>query len=271
MTIIKADEFNRVCRLGGLVQVGKPNIWATERKEEGIELNIQGKILTFSFKDGERNFDAVIQDKRILSVLGAFEKEINGETKQDPAKETKQEPKEEAKPQGSANEKKNEVHETKEENTETTKTQIICMPGTLTAGLIQKWAALPISERLIMLQNTDPSQVEERKGRAGQKYKYVSISYMIKAANMAFGFAWSVRVISWIETPTEIICNVELKAEINGQPIIKAAAGQKDIAFKKDTKDFLCKGDDYKAAQADAIKKALSLFGIAQDVYSGEL
>lgn len=258
--MIKTDEFNRVCRLAGLMQAGKENLWTTEKKEEGIELNAQNKILTFSYKDGERNHDAAIQDVRINNVLGAFEKEL------------------EEQKTGKKEETKGEVHKNKEktkEINEVEKPRIIgntgIMPDILTKSLYEKWQGLSISERLIMLQNTDPSQIEKRKGRAGKEYKYVSISYMIKAANMAFGFAWSVKITSWIETATEIICNIELTADVNGTTITKSATGQKDIAVRQNTNEILCKGDDYKSAQADAIKKALSLFGIAQDVYFGEV
>lgn len=251
--IIKEGDFNRVCRLAGLMQTGKQNTWTTEKKEEGIEL-VQNKILTFSFKDGERNHDAVITNQRILDVLGAFETEI------------------EEQKTGKKKEVKDGVHENKkEEKAVENADKRGIMPDTLTKTLFDKWQSLSIPERLIMLQNTDPSQIEVRKGRAGQNYKYVSISYMIKAANMAFGFAWSVKVVSWGVSETEIICNIELTTEIDGKIITKSATGQKDVTFKKDSKEVLCKGDDYKSAQADAIKKALSLFGIAQDVYSGEV
>ena len=251
--MIEVDEFNRVCRLAGLMRIKDLNKWTTEKKEEGIELNIQNKIRTFTYKDGECDFDAIISDHRIQNVLGAFEKEI------------------EEQKTGKKEDKKDEIHETKKEEEKAVEKveKPGIMPELLTKSLYEKWQGRSISERLIMLQKTDPSQIEERKGRTGQKYKYVSISYMIKAANMAFGFAWSVRVVSWIETATEIICNIELIAEIDGKSITKAATGQKDIAFRQNSKEVLCKGDDYKSAESDAIKKALSLFGVAQDVYSG--
>lgn len=244
---IKPDEFQRVCRLAKLVEAAnsKTFMFKTLDQKEGIELD-KGRIITFQIKNpgtpsAEKITGQPIESKDILAVIGAFE------------------------------EKPKEVKQDKEVFNKDGSGLIGIMPPELTKELIQKWKKLPVSERLIMLQNTDPNQIEERKGRAGQTYKYVPISYMIKAANMAFGFAWSIKVVSWIESATEIICNVELTAEVSGKLITKAATGQKDFAFKKDSKDFLCKGDDYKAAQADAIKKALSLFGIAQDVYSGDV
>lgn len=246
--MINIDEFNRVCRLAGLMQVGKQNTWTTEKKEEGIEL-VQNKICSFAFKDGERNYDVVIIDQKIHNVLGAFEKEI------------------EEQKTGKKVEVKNEIHETTDEIKGVEKTEKAgIIPENLTKKLFEKWQGLSVFDRLIMLQNIDGSQIEMRTGRDGQEYRYVPISYMIRSANIAFGYAWSVRVMSWTETETEIICNIELMADLNGKIIIKAATGHKYIALQPNTKEVLCKGADYNSAQDDAIKNALHLFGIAQDV-----
>ena len=145
------------------------------------------------------------------------------------------------------------------------------MPESLTKALFDKWQNMPVPERLIMLQHTDQRYVEERPGRGGQKYKYVTGSYMIMCANMAFGFSWSSNVQQWERTDKEVICMGYIEAKINGELIRKYSIGQKDIAFKKDSKEVLCLGDDYKAAEMDMIKKALSFFGIAKDVYGGEV
>lgn len=122
-----------------------------------------------------------------------------------------------------------------------------------------------------MLQTTDSRYIKERPGRAGQKYSYVEGNYMVMCANMAFGFSWSSQVQQWERTESEIICMGYVEAEINGKMISKYAIGQKDIAVRKDSKIPLCLGDDYKAAEMDMIKKALSFFGIAKDVYSGDV
>jgi len=68
---IDVNEFDRRVQVRS-THAGKGlNTWTTERKDEGIEL-INNKILTFTYKDGERNHDGIITDQRILSVLGAF-------------------------------------------------------------------------------------------------------------------------------------------------------------------------------------------------------
>jgi len=263
---INVEEYIRVCSSAKLVQVSnsKNNMFKTPDQLEGLEL-VNGELISFCIKTNpdntkEKVLNQPVNSKDILAVLGAFAEKIPEVVEEEKAK---------------AKAHEHYTGDTKilnQEGSGIVESSVApCMPNSITDSLYNKWAKMSIPERLIMLQNTDSRQVEERKGRAGKKYKYVSISYMIKAANMAFGFAWSIRVVSWIETATEIICNVELSFDLDGKTIIKSATGQKDLTFKKDSKDLLCKGDDYKAAEADGIKKALSFCGIAQDVYSGEV
>lgn len=142
------------------------------------------------------------------------------------------------------------------------------IPSTITNPLFLKWQKMPVEERLIMLQTTDSRYIEERKGRGGRMYKYVQGHYMIMCANMAFGFCWSSQVQQWEKSDTEIICMGYIEAELNGKLVRRYAVGQHDIA--KTNNVPVCVGDNYKAAETDMIKKALSSFGIAKDVYSGE-
>jgi hypothetical protein len=147
------------------------------------------------------------------------------------------------------------------------------MPEELTKSLFDKWQMMSIPERLIMLQTTDSRYVEERKGRGGKMYAYVKGAYMVQCANMAFGFAWTCNVQQWERTNTEVICMGYIEATIDNQVVRKYAVGQQDIAYPIDKLNTtpVCLGDNYKAAQTDMIKKALSYFGIAKDVYSGEV
>ena len=147
------------------------------------------------------------------------------------------------------------------------------MPDALTSALFEKWQNMPVEERLIMLQTTDNRYIEERPGRGRRMYKYVAGHYMVMCANMAFGFAWSSNVLQWERTETEVICMGYVEAKIQGELIRKYAVGQQDISIVSGSnpKVPVCLGDNYKAAQMDMIKKALSFFGIAKDVYAGEV
>lgn len=239
----KIEEFQRVCKLSGLLKVNDL-VYTTPDKLEAIEFKNE-KYTTFWNKTGERVYDQPCGSKIQLAYEGLT--------------------------------KQSEPRIEQEKSIIQKDTQIIpksesgLMPENLTNALFQKWQKMPVEERLIMLQTTDKQYIEERKGRGGKMYPYVKGSYMVQCANMAFGFSWSSQVQQWEKTDTEIICMGYIEAEINGKIICKYAIGQQDIAFVKDTKTVVCLGDNYKAAHTDMIKKALSFFGIAKDVYSGEV
>lgn len=138
--------------------------------------------------------------------------------------------------------------------------------------------------------------VKYRPGRGGKSVPYVEGSYMTRQMSLITGFHWSHEVIETKfrpdeNNPIEVGINVRIKYWDNeGKEYSHTAWGQKDVArydsdsFKmdkgriaKDEKglsvflhhksDIISLFDDMKAAETDGIKKALSYFGIANDVY----
>lgn len=268
------DEFNRVCRLAGLIEIKNAPIptWKTHDGLEALELK-KDKLLTFWFKEGQRIYNQPIGSNKITLALQAFEEkpkdtnEVNNEYKkiEKQSTETRTDTSKTIIPETDVKREFDKV-ETGVINIDS----VGLMPENLTKLLFEKWQKMPVEERLIMLQTTDTRYIEEKKGRGG-KYKYVTGHYMIMCANMAFGFLWSSQVQQWEWTDSEIICMGYIETKINGELIKKYAIGQQDITFTQGTKTPVCLGDNYKAAEMDMIKKALSFFGIAKDVYSGEV
>jgi hypothetical protein len=82
------DEFKRVCRLAGLIEIKNAPIptWKTHDGLEAIELK-KDKLLTFWFKDGQRIYDQPIGSSKITLAIQAFEEkpkdinEVNNEYK----------------------------------------------------------------------------------------------------------------------------------------------------------------------------------------------
>ena len=70
--------------------------------------------------------------------------------------------------------------------------------------------------------------------------------------------------------PRFFIIQGKLKFFDNGVPREIAALAAHRIQYKKDKSDFVDIGNDIKAANTDCLKKALSMLGIASDVYQGE-
>lgn len=254
MILIKPAEFNRVCKSARLMQVGKYDTWTTEKKEEGIEL-LHGNILTFTFKDGERDHNGVIHDHRIASVLGVFEKEIKGETK-----ETEPEKKEEVKPQGSA-----KVEEAAVING--------IFPNVLTSTLMSKWALMTTTDRILMFQTTPKDQiyvvVVSKNPDTGKQdtASYVKGNFMFKEANAAFLFDWYLSEMVISVCPTGVSVSSKLNGWFSeyGKYLSRPAVGYQELNKKVDIEQAK------KGATTDAIKKGLSLFGFNSDVYSGEV
>lgn len=251
--MINTEEYTRVCRLAGLMQAGKTNTWTTEKKEEGIEL-IQNKIRTFSFKDGERNYDAGITDPRIQNVLGAFEKEI------------------EEQKTGKKEDTKDEVHKTKAEENKIVPETGAIVPDFLTPALMSKWAKMTTTDRILMFQKTPREQIYQvAVGKNPENGKqefasYVKGNFMFREANAAFLFDWYTELTlsvgaKGVSASGKIFCWF---SEYN-KYLSRPATGYQETNSRVDTEQAK------KGAVTDAIKKGLSLFGFNSDVYSGEV
>jgi hypothetical protein len=118
--------------------------------------------------------------------------------------------------------------------------------------------------------------IKERPGRGGSVQKYVDIGYMTEQANLLTTFHWKHEVLREEEFKVKDKI-VELGAFVrvtfygNSEEYSHESWGQKDVMYMKDDPtrpvSFF---DDKKAAISDGIKKCLSYFGIAADVYAGK-
>lgn len=231
---------------GYKLNVAKYPTWMKNDKLEGFEI-VLGKLKTFWIKDMQKEYEAPseVWRKVIDEVLDI------------PPVPAQKQP------------------EAPQQNEQTEQQQVTVptamMPEYLSDALIEKYRKLSPEARLLMMQHTDKRYVRERPGRAGQKYQYVEGHYMHQAANLAFLFLWGSEVKDVRITETEVFVWGTVWGDIEGSRITKASVGQQDIKYRKDSKIPLCLGDDVKAAVTDMEKKGLSKFGIAADVYRGEI
>ena len=131
---------------------------------------------------------------------------------------------------------------------------------------------------------TPITEVKERPARGGATVKYVQTYYMTRQIALLTGFRWSTTYLedrarpNW-EKPIEVGVRIEVTIwDSNSNKYTQHAWGQKDVArYKYDDQkgnykagDIISIFDDLKAAESDAIKKALSYFGIANDIYGGK-
>lgn len=124
---------------------------------------------------------------------------------------------------------------------------------------------------LLMMQKTDPDYIKYRvvkKARAGKpevKVPYVDGQYMTRALNFAFGFDWSFAVEESRTEGEYVTVLGSLVVNMDGVSIRKEQWGSQQL---RQGMEF---GDGLKAATTDALKKCASMFGIAADVYAGEV
>lgn len=127
--------------------------------------------------------------------------------------------------------------------------------------------------------NTTPKRYQyNRPGKGGGRWNYVKVSYVRRALDSIFGYAWSFDVETSLSEAFEVakltkVCVVKgvltCRVKNDGQwlEIKKVQFGRAEVKLKKNSTELLDFGNDMKAASSDALKKCASLLGIAADVY----
>lgn len=122
-----------------------------------------------------------------------------------------------------------------------------------------------------MLEGKTPAKfIKERPVRGGGKAKYIELGYVQAELNKIFKYAWSWKIIDKGITGDDVWVQGELIVPFS-ETYLVTKTGFGGGKIKKDAKGAIIDlADDYKAAAADALKKAASQFGIAADVYAKE-
>lgn len=122
---------------------------------------------------------------------------------------------------------------------------------------------------------TPKENIKTRPGRGMTTQRYVDIQYMTEQANLLTVFSWSHEILEEVIRLDSQGKEVEIEAKV--KVTIGESShtdwGSKDIArYSSGDKagEIISRGDDRKAAVSDGIKKCLSRFGIASDVYAGK-
>ena len=125
-------------------------------------------------------------------------------------------------------------------------------------------------DMLIAFQKTPMRFIKQRKGRGGKVINYVEGHYMQRCLTALTNCNWSNKINNIAIIGDCVVCDTTLTLHIDDKIIELSQCGSKKIAYKKGTNEPIDIGDDHKSAVTDGLKKALSLIGVAHDVYSGE-
>jgi len=132
--------------------------------------------------------------------------------------------------------------------------------------------SLNAAQLKIILTKTPAKYVKKRPAKGGGQWSYVTGGYIKKCLNLMFGWDWDFEIVDeriMIEEK-EVVVKGRLTCRSNGKTIVKMQFGNKDIMFKKNSKEPLSIGNDMKAAATDALKKCASEIGIAADIYNAD-
>lgn len=121
-----------------------------------------------------------------------------------------------------------------------------------------------------ILQKTPPKYVKKRPAKGGGTWDYVTGGYVKKCLNLMFGWDWDFEIIHQEVICDEVVVKGRLTCRTNGKTIVKMQFGNKDVIYKKGTKDPLSIGNDMKSAATDCLKKCAAELGIAADIYNKE-
>lgn len=277
--MIDEKELERMCRLAGLMKIttAKLPTYRTKDGTAGIELTKDG-LKAFYFVDGERNYDMVMDDLKICSVLGAFEAETS-----------KYEPILDEKTKEKVGERLKAANVGIVEDTTSIELGIIkhipaVLDGTriIIPSDLNELKQMSTFDRMLLFQKTDKRFVEKRRGfllpsSAGKDKKtltdadykmfsYVEGNVMKMEANLAFLFEWSAEVQSEKWFDNQVVVRGYLEVEINGK-LFRRPCGGAGVK-KNDVQDW---GDVLETAITEMIKRGLKSFGFNGDVYRGEV
>lgn len=146
----------------------------------------------------------------------------------------------------------------------------------ITKDLVVNQVTFTPAQMQVMTMPTPARFIKTKPGRGRRVVKFVEGGYMTNQANRIFGpMNWSFKILErgYTERKTEkntdgevwVYGEVSVHDHKNGFVVTKGQHGQHPVHSGVPI------GDAYKAAATDAEKKALSLFGIALDVYWGSL
>lgn len=270
--MIKIDEFKRVCRLAGLIELKKAiPTFSNKEKTEAVELNTD-KLLVFKFENGEQKYLEQAQSKEITSVVGAFEKDVRSITDEPkkidepiPNKTTKEDTETVSKIGGVS--ALNTIPEILEEKR-------IIAPQDLDA-----WKKLSTFERILLFQKTPKGLIKQRRGYllpefAGRDKKtltdahfkmfsYIPANILKQSANIAFLFEWSAVVESEKYFENEVAVRGYFQVEINGKQYRRPCGGS---CIKKGMMDW---GDTMEGAISEMTTRGIYNF-LHGDVKRGD-
>ncbi len=117
--------------------------------------------------------------------------------------------------------------------------------------------------RDILTRPFDKAAIKTRKGPGNKLLQYIELQEILDRLNEAFQHDWSLNVVSREQFEDQVVVEVRLAAG----GIEKTGIGGSSVRRNKNDRRLLSLADDFKMAEADAVKRAARSFGIAAELY----
>ena len=115
---------------------------------------------------------------------------------------------------------------------------------------------------------TPADKIKSRPGAGGRSFSYVELGYVVTQLDKAFNRLWEFEILEQEIGKGQVWVKGRLTVHLsNTFSLKKESFGSAEIKRYATTKAIIDIGNDLKTAQADALKKAASLLGVAQDIY----
>lgn len=128
-----------------------------------------------------------------------------------------------------------------------------------------------LSEKQItrLVEKTPPQYVYQRPAKGGGKWEYVTVSYVQRVLDYAFGFNWDFEIVEHGKEADHVwvLGKLVVRNPQGTMTITKTQFGRSEVKHKRGDQGMLDYGNDLKAAASDALKKCASMLGIARDIY----
>lgn len=128
-----------------------------------------------------------------------------------------------------------------------------------------------LSEKQItrLVEKTPAQYVYKRPGKGGGTWDYVTVAYVQRVLDFAFGFNWDFEIVQHGKEADHVwvLGKLTVYSENGERKIVKSQFGRSEVKHKQGGKELLDYGNDLKAATSDALKKCASMLGIARDIY----
>jgi Rad52/22 family double-strand break repair protein len=123
------------------------------------------------------------------------------------------------------------------------------------------------SEIIEILKRPFPKELHKhREGRDGKKLDYVEVQNYVDRLNEAFAYEWSFELTGREIIGEQIVVEVKLTAA----GLTKTGLGGATITRSEGNKTVIALADDFKMAEADALKRACRLLGVGSELYGTE-